>query len=108
MTHHQQVVVRQWLRSEGFNVGTTKSGWVAVNRRGIVITAGAKRTKVELEHEGAMICERIDDGSPLLYLLVGVINFVLHQAGSDINHEVPRDIESQALAVRVVLYKGEG
>ena len=108
MKHHQQLVVRRWLRSEGFYVGNTKTGWVAVSRRGMVITAGAKRAKVELEHEGSMICERIDDGSPPLYLLGGVINFVLHQAGSDVNHEVPRDIEAEAHAVRVVLYKGEG
>jgi hypothetical protein len=73
-----------------------------------VITNGAKRTKVELQHQGHVLCVRIDEGNPLAYLLINAINMVLMEAGSDARHEVPRDLEREAHAVRVVLYKGEG
>jgi hypothetical protein len=36
------------------------------------------------------------------------INTVLMQAGADARHEVPRNLDGEAHAVRVVLYKGEG
>lgn len=108
MKQKEQLQVRQWLRSEGYYVGNTKTGWVAVNARGVVITNGAKRTKVELQHDGDVLCGRIDEGNPAVYMVLMAINLVMLQSGSDAKHEVPRDLEGESHAVRVVLYKGEG
>jgi hypothetical protein len=108
MKSDPQLQVRQWLRSEGYHVGKTQTGWSAINARGVVITNGARRTKVELQGQDGIVCARIEDGRPCIYAVAEAINTVLMQAGSDARHEVPRNLEGETHAVRVVLYKGEG
>jgi len=108
MKSDPQLQVRQWLRSEGYHVGKTQTGWSAVNARGVVITTGARRTKVELQGPDGILCVRIEDGKPVLYAVAEAINMVLMQAGSDARHEVPRNLEGETNAVHVALYKGEG
>jgi|688.fasta_scaffold67401_2 hypothetical protein len=53
---------KRWLLSKGFCIGTTKTGWAAVNRSGIVVTVSPSRTKIEWDDgAGCLTVSRADE-----------------------------------------------
>ena len=60
--------VKQWLRVKGFCIGNTMTGWTAVNRTGIVVTASNARVKVWWPMPGDGINERRADEASMPWM----------------------------------------
>jgi hypothetical protein len=58
----QWSTAKRWLLAKGFLIGTTKTGWAAINRLGIVVTVSPSRAKIEWDDgAGCLTVSRADE-----------------------------------------------
>jgi hypothetical protein len=64
----QWPAAKRWLMTKGFLIGTTKTGWAAVGRNGIVVTVSPSRAKVEWDDGAGCLTVSRADSIPLPWI----------------------------------------
>jgi len=104
--------IKQWLRVKGFHIGQTSTGWVAVNRTGIVIVASPARVKAEWVGPNFAAEQRKVADADLKWMQVTV-----SQAERDAELRADearamnvqfRCTDGEGEAIRKAMYEGEG
>jgi len=104
--------IKRWLRTKCFYTGQTMTGWVAVNRTGIVVTVSHSRIKVEWPIPGEGINERKAREATMPWMHATIseaerdIEAIAREA--DENNREFRRTDGEGAAIRKAMYEGEG
>ena len=108
----QWPAIKRWLRTKLFYTGQTMTGWVAVNRSGIVVTVSQSRVKVEWPIPGEGLNERKEREATMPWMQAIIseaerdIEAIVREA--DENNKEFRRTDGEGAAIRKAMYEGEG